>query len=205
MILFFDTETTGLCPGHIIQLSYILDYGNKAIGKNFYFAVDSIEPSATMVHGYTVESILELSHGETFGDHADEIFEDFSSASLLVAHNFKFDFSFMLAEFGYIGRQFRYHESFDTMRFFTPVLKLPRKSSDAYKFPKLSELCNYFDVTSEKVADAVSDIFFDDIFRLHEARFDTTAMYLCAKKGEEQIDELSNLFSFHRKNMLKPL
>ena len=66
MILFFDTETTGLIPGGIIQLSYIMERKNGTTAKNFFFAVDYIEPSATEVHGFTVEKIYELSGGRTF-------------------------------------------------------------------------------------------------------------------------------------------
>ena len=61
MVIYFDTETTGLCPGRIIQLSYIKESENEAIGKNFYFAVDYIEPSAQAVHGISVEKLKELS------------------------------------------------------------------------------------------------------------------------------------------------
>ena len=64
MILYFDTETMGLYPGRIIQLAYILDDGENAVGKNFYFAVDYIEPSATAVHGITVEKLRVLSGGK---------------------------------------------------------------------------------------------------------------------------------------------
>ena len=37
MIIYFDTETTGLSPGGIIQLSYIMQDSNGVVGKNFFF------------------------------------------------------------------------------------------------------------------------------------------------------------------------
>ena len=37
MILFFDTETTGLYPGRIIQLSYVMCDGENTTAKNFFF------------------------------------------------------------------------------------------------------------------------------------------------------------------------
>ena len=57
MILFFDTETTGLFPGRIIQLSYVMTDGQTTVAKNFFFGVDYIEPSASAVHGFTVEKL----------------------------------------------------------------------------------------------------------------------------------------------------
>lgn len=193
MILYFDTETTGLYPGHIVQLSYVMDYGDRTEGKNFYFSVDYVEPSAISVHGYTPEILFRLSDGKSFECFSDEIYNDFFSADLLVAHNFKFDFEFLLAEFSYIGKQFRYRESFDTMRYFTPVLKLPRKNSVAYKFPKLSELCEYCDVFPYDVSRGVKEIFGKYSLNAHEARFDTTAMYLCVQTISERLPELKKL------------
>lgn len=202
MILYFDTETTGLYPGNIIQLSYILADENGARGKNFYFSVDYIEPSATLVHGITVEKLKALSHGLDFSVYAEEILHDFSNADIVVAHNFKFDLSFLLAEFSRLNMQFRYNESFDTMRYFTPILKLQRKTSNAYKYPKLSELCEYYHVYEEEISKQVAEIFGETTNALHEARFDTTAMYLCVKHAKQDIQELEELLSPHQKELI---
>ena len=55
-LLFFDTETTSVKPGHICQLSYItVDTTTKpqrTIGKNFFFTVDEMDPGAEEVHGF---------------------------------------------------------------------------------------------------------------------------------------------------------
>ena len=56
-MLFFDTETTGLIPGRIIQLSYVMQSETETQAKNFFFAVEYIEPSAVAVHGFTPEEI----------------------------------------------------------------------------------------------------------------------------------------------------
>ena len=37
MIIYFDTETTSLSPGGIIQLAYIMQEGENITAKNFYF------------------------------------------------------------------------------------------------------------------------------------------------------------------------
>ena len=42
MILFFDTETTGLIPGRIIQLSYVMQSETATTAKNFFFAVEYV-------------------------------------------------------------------------------------------------------------------------------------------------------------------
>ena len=128
-----------------------------------------------------------LSGGKTFADYSDEIYNDFYNADIVVAHNVNFDINFLICEFKYLGLQFRYKESFDTMRYFTPILKLPRKSSQAYKYPKLSELCVFFGVDEQAVSSFAKDIFGETLNSLHEARFDTTAMFLAVKNSKVKI------------------
>ncbi len=61
-MIFFDTETTGIRPGNICQLSYILvdtSYKpTKTIGKNIFFTVDYVEPSAQDVHGFSIDAFI---------------------------------------------------------------------------------------------------------------------------------------------------
>lgn len=191
MIIYFDTETTGLYPGRIIQLSYIMDSGNGQAGKNFYFDVEYIEPSAAAVHGITAEILHSLSCGRTFSDYADEIYDDFFSASLIVAHNVRFDLNFMMSEFGYLDRIFRYKESFDTMKYFTPIMKLTREGKSAYKYPKLTELTEFADIYAYDVSLAVRKIF-GVLPRqtFHSSEFDTAALYLSVQKLSGSFPEL---------------
>ena len=190
MILFFDTETTGLYPGRIIQLSYILADGVSLKAKNFFFAVEYIEPSASAVNGFTVEKLAELSQGRTFSWDIDEIYDDFSSAETRVAHNFSFDLSFMIAEFRYLDRVFRYNEAFDTMKYFTPKMKLERTSHRGYKYPKLSEVCEFLDVYPYDVTRASGKIFGETAVAAHDARYDATALYLCFEEGGKKFEDL---------------
>ncbi|MBP5372558.1 MAG: 3'-5' exonuclease [Clostridia bacterium] len=182
MTLYFDTETSGLYPGRIIQLAYIMDYGENIVCKNFYFAVDYIEPTAQKVHGISVEKLKDLSRGKTFSEYADEIYDDFLSADIVVAHNFKFDLSFMIAEFNYLDRIFRYNASFDTMKYFTPIMKLKRTSSNAYKYPKLTELMEFAEVYPYDVTKFTMNNFKGAAANAHDARFDTAAMFLACKR-----------------------
>ncbi len=194
MIIYFDTETTGLMPGRIIQLSYIIDDGVKSVGKNFYFAVDYIEPSAVAIHGITLEKLKMLSKGRTFSEYAEEIYEDFANASLIVAHNVRFDLNFMMAEFKYMDRIFRYKESFDSMKYFTPIMKIPKVGRPTYKYPKLSELIEFADIYPYDVSRAIERIFGSlEGVGFHSADFDTTALYLAIDTLKGRYPELKNL------------
>ena len=172
---------------------------NGTTAKNFFFAVDYIEPSATEVHGFTVEKIYELSGGRTFSEFMEEIYDDFSSADLIVAHNARFDIGFMIAEYCRRERRFRYKEEFDTMRYFTPILKLERANHKGWKFPKLGELCEYFEIYPYDITRKTVELFGDAAGR-HDARYDTVAMYLSFVEGTKKIAELQEIASKHLQN-----
>lgn len=193
MILFFDTETSGLFPGRIIQLSYVMTDGKTTTAKNFFFAVNYIEPSAIAVHGFTPEKLAILSDGKTFSSEADEIYDDFLSADLIVAHNVKFDIGFLIAEFNYLDRIFRYNESFDTMKFFTPIMKMERANHRGYKYPKLSELCEFLDVYPYDITRKSEELFSTYEVSGHDARYDTIALYLCFNEGVKKFDNLKEM------------
>ena len=193
MILFFDTETTGLTPGGIIQLSYIMQTESGTTAKNFFFAVDYIEPSATAVHGFTVEKIYELSGGRTFSEYMEEIYDDFFAADLIVAHNVKFDIGFMIAEFCYQDRRFRYKQEFDTMKFFTEIMKLPRENHRGYKYPKLSELVEFLDLYPYDVTRKTVELFSINSVGGHDARYDTAALYLAFNEGAKRYAYLNGI------------
>ncbi len=195
MILYFDTETTGLRPGHIIQLAYILDYGDKIVCKNFYFDVNYIEPGAAHVHGISVEKLHGLSGGKTFSDYVCEIEADFSAAKLIVAHNARFDISFMTAEFANNFKTFSYNEALDTMRHFTPLLQIPRPYGRGIKFPKLEEFCTALDVYPFETTDFVKKNFGSASASAHDATYDTSAMFLASKNACEKFSEYNDYLS----------
>ncbi|MBP5307667.1 MAG: 3'-5' exonuclease [Clostridia bacterium] len=177
MILYFDTETTGLTPGRIVQLSYVMQNATEIRAKNFFFYVDYVEPSAVAVHGFTPEKLFALSGGKTFSTEIDEIYDDFLSADLVVSHNFTFDLKFMMAEFAYQDRLFRYRESFCTMRYFTDIIRLPRSSHRGFKYPKLAELAEYYDIYPYDISKVTSECF-GCFVSDHDARYDTASLYL---------------------------
>ncbi len=177
MIVYLDTETTGLRPGNICQLTYVMQDSASVTAKNFFFEVDSVEYSAYMVHGFSVERLRELSNGKRFVDHMKEISRDLSNAHVIVAHNVQFDLMFLSAEFANCDAEFCVNEAYCTMKKMTPVCKLPRSKGVGYKYPKLTELCSKFGVTEKKIND-VSVKLFGTTAGYHDARFDTSALYV---------------------------
>lgn len=182
MILYLDTETTGLRPGNICQLSYIMQLKKSLVAKNLFFTVDYVEPGALSVHGFSVPRLIELSNGKRFKDMVEEVERDFSKADVIVSHNTAFDLMFLRSEFESLGMVFLCRDSFCTMKNMTPVCKLPRRSGAGYKYPKLNELCDYFEITDGDISDASTEIF-GKAASFHDARFDTTAVYLAVNKA----------------------
>lgn len=189
MTIYFDTETTGLAPGRIIELAYVLDYGDRVEGKNFFFAVDYVPVEASKIHGITTEKLKVLSKGKTFSDYADEIQEDFLKADLIVAHNVKFDLNFINAEFSYLDLEFKFNEILDTMKYFTPILKILRKSG-GYKYPKLSEVSESLGIYPYDATRFCREIFNEQDLSFHDARFDVAILYLSVKAQAERDENL---------------
>ena len=190
MVLYFDTETTGLCPGGIIQLSYIMQDINGVSGKNFFFFQPYIEPSSTRVHGVTVEKLATLSGGKVFEDYIDEIKADFDRADLIVAHNFPFDFKFMCAEFERCYEQFRFKEKLDSMRYFCPYVKIPTANGKGIKYPKLCELAQFFEVYDYDVTRLCIKLF-NGCGVSHDARFDIAQTFVSLQTAREQFADFN--------------
>ena len=112
--MVFDVETTGLlyrrqgeipkldtCP-YVLQCSYILyDLQKHEILKtmNSYVkipAVVNIPPESTAIHGITRDM---CDSGRDMSEILYEFYEDYHSADVLVAHNYKFDTSLLNIEF----------------------------------------------------------------------------------------------------------
>lgn len=192
MIIYLDTETSSLRPGKICQLSYVMQTSDSVTAKNFFFSVAYVEPSAQAVHGFSVEKLKELSCGKKFIDNVIEIEEDFLSASLIIAHNTAFDFSFLRKEFEETGRLFRYKNDFCSMKKFTPVLKLKRANSLGYKYPKLCELTAFFGVSDQEINIETKRLFEKNLL-FHDARYDTTAVYLTVNRAMENLEDFKFL------------
>lgn len=166
-------------------------------GKNFYFYTDYVEPSAVNVHGLTPEKLAVLSHGETFSCRIDEIADDFESADLVIAHNFEFDRKFMEAEFSWCDRIFHYGNSLCLMRYFTDVVGLMRYNGKSKKFPKLSELAEFYGIYPYDASVTAAQLFDGFSLSFHDARFDTTTMYLALKEAESSLDSFRELVKMY--------
>ena len=182
-ILFFDTETSGLNPGSICQLSYLILDGNNIEAKNYFFKVDYVEPGAERIHGLSVEKLCKLSNNRTFNDNLYLLHSDFHNADLLVGHNISFDLKFILAEYRKCGRSFSLRESFCTMRYFTNICKIPHYRGYGYKWPRLEELTQFFNINDTDIRQETESIFDCQDVGYHDARFDTVATYLAYIEG----------------------
>ena len=184
MILYLDTETTSLRPGQICQLSYVMQDKNGIRAKNFFFECDSVDYGAYLVHGFSVEKLKKLSNGWRFIDHAFEIEQDLACASVVVAHNSSFDLMFLRAEFERIGKVLPISQDFCSMKSMTPVCKLAGRR-EGYKYPKLVEMCQFFGITDTEIKEQVK-LLFGDCNGFHDARFDTTAVFLAMEHAMER-------------------
>lgn len=176
-ILFFDTETTGLLPGNICQITYLMLRKGELSGKNIFFQVDYVSPKAQEVHGFSKERLRELSKGRTFKDWAEEIYNDFQDAHILIGHNVNFDVKFLTKEFERSGMKMSYKKLFCTMRFFEK--QMPKR-------PKLSELGRFLNISDEDITHHLNVLFRNVDTKAHDARFDTILTYLCWREGMQK-------------------
>lgn len=179
MILFFDTETTGLpqtrkpknMPGQpdIIQLAALLtdSVGNEKASislivepkdPNFF-----MHPKAEETHGITRDVIK--SFGVTQMEAITAFFGLFKKAQLTVAHNIKFDIFLMDVMLRRNGFDDLQANKFCTLEACTPILNLPPTPKmlaagfNKPKSPNLGECYKYFfDEELEGAHDAMIDV-----------------------------------------------
>ncbi|MCF3945335.1 DNA polymerase III subunit epsilon [Acidiphilium iwatense] len=104
--VLFDTETTGLDPlngDRVIEVAAIELHNDLPTGKVFHTLIDperEIPSDASRIHGITS---ADVAGKPKFAAIAADLLAFFGDAPL-VAHNAAFDFGFLDAEFGRIGR-----------------------------------------------------------------------------------------------------
>lgn len=104
--IVFDTETTGLSPAtgdRMVEIGCVELVNRVETGQSFhaYFNPERpMDPAAQEVHGL---SDAFLANKPLFEDKVEELL-DFLGDSPLVAHNARFDFSFLNHELGVCGR-----------------------------------------------------------------------------------------------------
>lgn len=77
-VIFLDTEFTS--AGELIQLSYLMDDGERCRAKNFYFRASEMDEGSQRVHHLTKEFLDRI--GVDRDSVRDEILADFSGATL---------------------------------------------------------------------------------------------------------------------------
>jgi DNA polymerase-3 subunit epsilon len=99
--ILFDTETTGLNPltgDRVIEIAALELVGDLPTGRHYHVLIDperDIPEEASRVHGYTRAHLL----GQKKFHEVAEAFLEFIGDDMLIAHNARFDFGFMNAEF----------------------------------------------------------------------------------------------------------
>lgn len=187
-LVFLDTETTDKSPGQVCQLTYIIYDTNpptpneKVKAKNFFFSVDFMSDSAYKVHGFDIETLKTLSGNLTFKDLYKLFKRDLMESDFIIGHNVNFDISFLNKEFERIDMSFKPKNIFCSMNYFKNILKL-KSSTGAIKSPKLSELLEYLKITNENILESTKKLFNSEDSYFHDARFDTTALYLSIIKA----------------------
>ncbi len=175
--IFFDTETSGLKPGQIGQLTAIIIEGDHISTRNYFFEMDSIEDGAAEVTHRDLNFYNEASGGKRFADYANEIAELFNG-STLVAHNLKFDENFLSIELWRQKINLLPGDRFCTMNYFRDIIKLPNKyGRPGYKNPRLEEVVDFLKIDNDKVMEYTKQIFGVDC-GFHDSRFDTVSMYV---------------------------
>ena len=179
--IVFDTEATDLVPGQLCQLSALVVTDGQVEGLNLYFSVDQMSEGAYEVHGLSMEDLAELSGGVYFEDKAEELLALFNSANLLVGHNVAADERYLRVELERCGLKMKKINTFCTMNYATGLMNLKRQVvTGRPKPPRLEELCAYYGITPDAINEGCAQ-WFGGGDKLHAARYDTAATWLCLK------------------------
>ena len=154
MLLFFDTETTGLPRDYrapltdganwprVVQLAWVLytPDGEEAAGQCHLVRPDGWRIPPAMIHGISHEQ------AEADGQPLRTVLAGFTAAAqqatTLVAHNFDFDRAILGAEYARLAQPdpIPARRAVCTMRTTTNYCALPAPNGRGYKWPKLTEL-----------------------------------------------------------------
>jgi DNA polymerase-3 subunit epsilon len=176
MILFFDTETTGLPLNwkrphtevenwpRVIQIAWLLYDEQGELHKSRMAIVFpqsfDIPDEAAAIHGITTEMACEK--GEYVEDVLDEFERDLVQVDRVVAHNISFDEKVMMAEYCRLKMVTKLETITRqcTMRASTRFCAIPHAYGQmGFKWPKLSELhIKLFGEDFEGAHDALADI-----------------------------------------------
>ena len=191
-IIFFDVETNGKIGSSVLSISAIKVNYNFDTDKwtkiseydRFYFRNEGepIDFSAVNVHGLTDEIITEKRQGvnypTTFKEDMDDFFLYCQDTSHFVAHNIRFDRSFI---------PFPLKNQFDTMMENADIVKAGiNENYRTYKWPKLIECAKFYNVPMEEE-------------QLHESLYDVLITFRVFYKMTKNPFGKSKIFNFLNK------
>ena len=148
----FDTETTGLEPGHVLQLAFVVVRGNGEMLEDYstYVKRRFWRPGplgAHHVHGITRRH---LRSGVPMRDALDQL-EQACAGAIPVAHNAAFDLTFLRAESQRLGRPSRLEPTLCS-------LKLSRSlDPQRSRRHKLANLVEHYGLDAIPTHDALAD------------------------------------------------
>jgi DNA polymerase-3 subunit epsilon len=173
MLLFFDTETTGLPKNwkapvtdvnnwpRLVQIAWmVFDRDGQAISSADHIIRPSgftIPKGAEQIHGISTQKASD--EGRPVEDVLEEFFQQIGKAKYIVAHNMNFDEKIAGAEFFRLGRAdvFKGKDKICTMAASTDFCRIP--GPYGYKWPTLSELHKkLFKADFEEAHDASVDV-----------------------------------------------
>lgn len=194
-IIFFDTETNGLKEtDSVLSISAMkIEYDSETktmreLGKynRFYYINLGEEPNekALSVNGLYEDEITKrrnesfalenTTYPKYFKDDIMGFYNFCDGATHFVAHNIKFDRIFI---------PFPLLHQFDTMLANVDILKLPNSKYSSYRYPKLLECADFYNVKLEENM-------------LHQSMYDVIIMarvfYVMFKKGHKDLLKFIN-------------
>ena len=204
--MIFDTETNGLIPKnityhnsnafpYILQLSYIIyDYKNYKI-ITIEDDIIKIPKNVEIPNEVTNINNIDKNLCETKGENIKSVLQKFiynlGKTNLLVAHNYNFDKTMILAELKRNNLltsqiQKKLLDGYCTMVNSTNLCKIPSGyhtyNNSSFKYPKLVELYNHLFIKNEK-----NPIYLDST-KLHNSLCDVIVTMRCYFKMNYNID-----------------
>lgn len=173
MLLFFDTETTGLPANYrapltdsanwprVVQLAWVLfdAGGQELLGQCDLVRPDGWAVPPGMIHGISHEAAVAA--GRPLRAVLAEFTAAAQQADTLVAHNFDFDRAILGAEYVRLAQAdpIPARRAVCTMRTTTTYCRIPNKNGYGYKWPKLTELHHtIFQEGFDGAHDALADV-----------------------------------------------
>ncbi|MDR0918891.1 MAG: 3'-5' exonuclease [Oscillospiraceae bacterium] len=167
MIVFLDTETTGLCPGQICQLAMVKVNNDKLTAYNQFFKVEYVDYRAEQVHGFSVDRLRFLSKGKKFEDCIGDISEFLKGADIISGYNVPFDLRFLTTEL-------------ERCRKFLPDTKIVDVMRAKGVKGKLTAMIESYNIKEE--TERIVEELFGELSGAHDARFDTVATMILSDK-----------------------